>query len=242
MTFNFFAAPLVCGCLAAAAAVVSFNAQATGMQPDTPLLVVLESDGSAQMGLLNTDNEPLLLHTTIVELPEDKGPALYALPPITRVEANGRQIVRFILEKSSEPMTVQHIKRVRFEGIPPALKDKPESALVRFTVAQELPVVISPKGLEQDPEPWKKITWKLAGNQIVVSNPSPFVARLSREVDLLPAGQRVTLLPRTYILPNESITLPLPADVDAATVRSLRLQPASPYGFSVGSYEEPLLR
>ena len=188
MTYKFSTPLLIRFLLTTAAAFASLGAHATGMLPDTPLLVISESDGSAQMGLRNTDNEPLLLYTTIIELPEDKGPALYALPPVTRVEPNGRQVVRFILEKSGEPMTVQHIKRVRFEGIPPALKDHAERAVVRFTVAQELPVVISPKGLEQDPEPWKKITWKVAGNQIVVSNPSPFVARLSREVDLLPSG------------------------------------------------------
>ena len=194
------------------------------------------------MGLRNTENEPLLLHTTIVDLPDDKGPAVYALPPITRVEANGRQVVRFILEKTEQPLTVQHMKRVRFEGIPPALTDQAGRAVVRLTIAQDLPVIISPRGLEQDPQPWKKITWTLTGNKIVVANPSPFVARLSPEVDLLPSKQRVKLLTRTYLLPNESVTFTLPDGVNVAALTGLRVQPASPYGFSVEPYEVQLAR
>lgn len=234
---------LLRACLATVAVAVSIAAQATGMQPDTPLLVMAEADGSAQMALRNTDNEPLLLHTTIIDAPEDKGgPAVYALPPVIRVEANGRQVVRFILEKTDQPMAVQHYKRVRFEGIPATIKDQSSKAIVRVNVAQELPIVISPKGLEQDKEPWKKITWKLDGNKVIVSNPSPFVARLSQEVNLLPSGKQVRLLQRSYVLPNESFSVALPEGTDAASVTALRLQPASPYGFSVAPYEVQLSR
>ncbi len=188
---NFSSSRLFFACLLGLTASLPLAAHATGMLPDTPLLVISEADGSSQKGLRNTDNEPLLLHTTIIDLPEDKGPGVFALPPVTRVEANGRQVVRFILEKSETPLTVQHLKRVRFEGIPPELKDEAGRAVVRLTVAQVLPIVISPKGLEQDKEPWKKLTFRQQGDSILISNPSPFVARLSQEVSLLPSGKQV---------------------------------------------------
>ena len=234
--------PLLIRCLlVTVTAMNSFVAQATGMLPDTPLLVISEADGTAQMGLRNTDNEPLLLHTTIIDLPGPAGPAVYALPPVARVEANGRQVVRFILEKTAEPLKVQQLKRVSFEGIPTRKPGSQDTNTVQLTVAQVLPVIISPKGLEQDPEPWKNITWKLVDGQFVIANLSPFGARLSQEVVLLPMGKSVRLLPRPYVLPGETFTVAMPPDV-IAPVTALRMQPASPYGFSVAPVEVALQR
>lgn len=228
---------LVQQCLAAIGLCTALGAFATGVQPDTTLLVISEATGG-QMGVKNTDKEPLLLHTTIVDLPDSKGVFLHAVPPVTRLEANGYQIVRFVLEKPDQPLTVQHLKRVRFEGIPAAAKKG--TAMVRMTVGQDLPVVISPKGLEQDPEPWKQIKWSLVGNKIVGKNPSPYVARLSQEASLLPSGKGLKLLERPYMLPGDSIEVELPSGLDPASVTGLRLNPGSPYGFAVAPYEVAL--
>ena len=228
--------------LVGASVLVGAAAGATGVQPDTPLLVISEATGTAQMGVLNTDGEPLLLHTTIVDLPDSKGPNLYAIPPVTRIEGKGRQVVRFLLEKNAEPLKVQVLKRVRFEGIPPAKKDTDTHSTLRLTVSQDIPAVISPKGLEQDPEPWKKVGWKLSGNKILVTNTSPFVARLSQQVGLLPSGKAFKLLPKPYILPGDSFEVALPEGTDPANVTGLRLAPASPYGFSVDPYDVQLSR
>ncbi|KWN21999.1 hypothetical protein WT83_04825 [Burkholderia territorii] len=215
------------------------QAHATGMLPDTPLLVISEKDGMAQMGLKNTDDRPLLLYTTVVDLPEDPGPELYALPSVTRVEAGQRQIVRFVLGKSAAPLTVQHLKRVRFEGIPaaPASDADKDKAIVRINVRQDIPAVISPSGLEQDREPWKRLQWSLSGHTLTISNPSPYVVRLSQQMDLLPAVRRVKLLDHTFILPGQKFSVQLPADTSP---QAIRIFPASPYGFDVGSFDIPL--
>ncbi|KVG83445.1 hypothetical protein WJ36_09735 [Burkholderia ubonensis] len=209
------------------------------MLPDTPLLVISEKDGMAQMGLKNTDNQPLLLYTTVVDLPEDPGPELYALPSVTRVEGGQRQIVRFVLGKSAMPLTVQHLKRVRFEGIPIAIASEADkdSATVRFNVRQDIPAVISPSGLEQDREPWKRLQWSLSGHTLSVSNPSPYVVRLSQQGDLLPMGRRVKLLDHTFVLPGQKVIVQLPVDI---LPQAVRIFPASPYGFDVGPFDVPL--
>lgn len=218
------------------------SCHATGVIPDTTLLVVSEADGVAQMGLRNTENRPLLLYTTIVDLPEDKGPSLFALPTIARVEAGGRQVVRFMLDSSAAPLTVQHLKRVRFEGIPAVAPTSGDQGKVQLTITirQDLPVVISPKGLEQDPEPWKKLVLKLADGKLRVSNPSPFVIRLSDKVDLLPDPHEVKFFSRTYVLPGESFDVALPKGVAADTVSAVRLFPASPFGYAVSPYDVTL--
>lgn len=231
-----FTRPLLVGvCVFSCAA-----AGATGVQPETPLLAISEATGIAQMGVLNTDSEPLLLHTTIVDLPNSKGGNLYAIPPVIRIEGKAHQVVRFILEKNAEALKVQVLKRVRFEGIPSVKKDADDHSSIRLTVMQDIPAVISPKGLEQDPDPWKKIGWKLSGNKILVTNTSPFVARLSQQVVLLPAGEPFKLLPNPYVLPGDSFEVALPEGTDPASVTGLRLAPASPYGISVDPYDVQL--
>lgn len=217
---------------------VPMRVAATGMLPDAPLLVVSEADGLAQMGLKNTDNQPLLLYTTVVNLPGDDALHLYALPSVTRVESGARQIVRFVLENNGKQLSVQHLKRIRFEGIPSVSKVADGgSGVISLTVRQDIPAVISPRGLEQDPQPWKRLNWTLTGHTLTVSNPSPFVIRLSQQVDLMPAQRRIKLFERTFVLPGETLTLQLPAD---ASPHAVRIFPASPFGFDVGHYDFPL--
>ncbi|MNH42620.1 putative fimbrial chaperone protein [compost metagenome] len=66
-------------------------------------------------------------------------------------------------------------------------------------------------------------------------NDTPYVVRLGQEVTLLPTASNV-LLPKTYVLPGEHISVPVPAG--AAT--QVRFQPATVYGFTVPHHEAPI--
>lgn len=87
------------------------------MVPETTLLVIDESTHSGVMNIKNTDSSPALLYTTIVDLPDDTGVTLNVTQPVVRVEPGQQQQLRFIME-SQQPLTVEHFKRVLFEGIP----------------------------------------------------------------------------------------------------------------------------
>lgn len=214
-------------------------ASASGMQPDAPLLLMSQKTNTAQMGLTNTDDEPLLLLTTLVDVPGSKGAAVYALPAVTRVEPNRRQIVRFVIDDNEAPLKVQQLKRVRFEGIP-TVKGGGTGKLTT-TIRQDIPVIISPAGLEQDPAPWAKLQLRWTDQQLTLSNPSPFVVRLSQAVMLLPGNVSLNILPRTYILPGESFSVAVPGGI-ADSVKQLRLFPASLYGIDVPPFDAPLER
>ncbi|KTT20549.1 hypothetical protein NS331_13800 [Pseudacidovorax intermedius] len=73
-----------------------------------------------------------------------------------------------------------------------------------------------------------------------VANDSPFVVRLKADAELLPMKAPVRLLKDTYVLPGEKHVIELPKDVDASTVKSIRIFPASPWGFAVDPYEIPV--
>jgi P pilus assembly chaperone PapD len=92
-----------------------------------------------------------------------------------------------------------------------------------------------PKGLAPNRTPWTDLQWSLQDAQLTVRNDTPYVVRLGQEVQLLPAGGRA-MLPRTYVLPGEQISVAVPA----AAATQVRFQPATVYGFAVPHYDAPI--
>lgn len=214
----------------------STGAQAgTGMQPESSVVIVEESDGEGVMNVKNNDNFPVLLLTSIENTRHDTESLLTVTPPTARVEPGKNQRVRFILTHP-EPLKTERLKRVIFEGVPPQKKDKNE---VRMTVRQNLPVVIRPAGLARDLAPWKHLVWKQGAGTLTVNNPSPYVVRLSQVVKTLPDNVEWKL-EDSYVLPGQTLTLRPEGNKKPAVAQQVRLFPATTWGYSVDKYEAPL--
>lgn len=210
----------------------SFGAIAAGMVPETPVVVVDQRLGEATLIVRNTDTQPALLYSVIEHIAEDTEPLLVLTPPVSRVEPGKSQQVRFILT-NARPLTTERLKRVVFEGIKPR-KDA-SGPQVSLGVRQNIPVILRPANLPVDRMPWKHLAWTASGNQVQVSNPSPYVVRLGKSVRLIPGG--ITLdLGRTYILPGEVLAIAASSILGT----HVRLFPATTYGFAVDSYDAPL--
>lgn len=188
------------------------------------------------MLLENTSQQPLLLYSKVESLPgeSNKEPLVMLMPPVARVEAGEKQQIRFML-KPKQPLLTQGLMRVIFEGIP--LRHEGEGAKVDFAVRQNLPLVIHPKGLPKNREPWKLLKWSLSEGQLTLANDSPYVVRMAPVVNLQPQGTAVQL-ERSYVLPGQVLSFP----VTGTEIRTeaVRLYPATSYGFSVDSYDAPL--
>lgn len=211
---------------------LSMQACATGMVPETSVLLVDAEKGEASMNITNTDSAPALLYTNIVDLPEsNKAVRLIVSQPVVRVEAGAVQRMRFMLQMD-KPLTQQELKRVTFEGIPPKIKGKERLAV---TIRQDLPVIIHPVGLKEDATPWKHLQWLKSGNSLIVKNPSDYVVRMTTGFTSLPSGRPGTLK-NTYLLPHSSMTVTLPDKADS----KVEFYPASRYGYKGERYIAPL--
>ncbi|ASG89711.1 fimbria/pilus chaperone family protein [Salmonella enterica] len=210
------------------------QAYAAGMVPETTLLVIDESTHSGVMNVKNTDDFPALLYTTIVDLPDDTGVKLNVTQPVVRVEPNQQQQLRFIME-SQQPLTVEHYKRVTFEGIPP--KSTSKNIKIGFNMRQDLPVLIRPKNLPVVTDAWKLLQWSGSGQSFKVKNPSAYVVRLAQNVTFLPSNVQGGLK-KTYILPGETMDVSVPKSLSGE--KSVRFYPASRYGIEVPSFTAPL--
>lgn len=145
--------------------------------------------------------------------------------------------MRFILT-TKEPLKTERLKRVVVEGVPPQKKDSSE---VRMTVRQNLPVIIRPAGLAKEMAPWKRLNWKMQGDQLTVSNDSPYVVRLNQAVQTLP-NRNVYMLPNSYVLPGQKFTLTAQDGKKAGNAQQVRISPATTWGYSVDTYDAPLAR
>lgn len=215
---------LICACLLA-----SFNSMAAGMVPETSLLLINEDEQGASMDVKNTDAEAQLLYTKIVDLPDDPKPGLIATQPVVRVDGGKTQRVRFVIKNSAEPLKVEHFKRVIFTAIPQREKNK-----VKVVFSQNLPVIIRPKGLAVNIEPWKDLTWQVKNGALVVENNTPYVVRMEQKVKLKPSGIDAKLS-KTYLLPGEKLTATVSSKI-SATDKQVEIYPATRYGYKAKNY------
>ncbi len=209
------------------------GAHALGVQPETSVVIVQESEGEGKMIVLNTEDRALLLHSTLRTLPGSAPGLLVLTPPVARLEGGKKQLVRFVL-RPHEPLEVQQMQRVVFEGIPQAAS---EAGSVEVTVRQDLPVIINPKGLKLADSPWEQLRWTTGEGGLEVFNPSPYVVRLSQQIDLSPDKVSAEL-PRPYVLPGERLRI----DTGAVKVpvKTVKIFPASMFGYAVDAFEAPV--
>lgn len=217
---------------AAALLLASAVSHASGVIPETSVVVVEQSDGEGDISVKNSDTFPVLLLTNLQDVPGDTGASLVITPPAARLDAGKTQRVRFLLTDKT-PLKTEHLKRVTFEGVPPQVKNE---SVVRMTVRQNLPVIIRPAGLARDEAPWKHLVWKQAGNILTVSNPSPYVVRLGQGVQTLPDHTH-WILATPYVLPGQTLTLSMNGAKKAGNANQVRISPATTWGYTVDNFD-----
>ncbi|MDY7584360.1 MULTISPECIES: fimbria/pilus chaperone family protein [Pseudomonas] len=213
------------------------GAHAAGMIPETSVVILNEVNGEATINIKNSDSRPALLYSQILPVENDDENLIVLTPPVARVDPGETQAIRFLLQ-TTEPLKVQRLRRVVFEGIPP--KDDSAGVRVNMNVRQNLPVIIHPKGLAMDKEPWRRLKWSIQNSKLQVTNPDAYVVRLDQAITLMPSNS-IVQLPRSYLLPGEVVTLDVPSDT-LNTLKDIILSPATVYGYTVDKYTAPVSR
>jgi len=207
----------------------SVNAFAAGMKPEHPVLFIDDKVREATINVENTEESTALLHSSLQTIPEEGENRLIITPQLARVEPGKKQQVRVLLKEGIK-LTHQTLQRINFIAVPAEDGDKNR---VRVTIGQNIPVILSPASLPVNTTPWKGLKARRAQGAIVLENPTPWLVRLTTQAEALPGNQRVTL-PKTYILPQETLTLPLSASSD---VRSLQLHPVTRFGILTSPWQ-----
>lgn len=207
---------------------------AAGMKPEVPVLFLDDQNREVTINVLNTDNSTALLHSSLQTIPEDPENKLIITPQLVRVDGGKKQQIRVVL-KDGVKLDKQKMQRIDFVSIP---QDDGKKNRARILIGQNIPVIISPADLPLNTSPWTGLTFQRAGSSLSVENPTPYIVRLTKQVDLLPGKQSVELK-NTYILPGEKFTVALPASA-ADNVTSVRLHPVTRYGILTTPFDAKL--
>lgn len=209
---------------------LSSHAMASGMKLETSVVVVDTGEGEGVMTLKNTDPTPVLLYSSVENLPGDKEESLIVTPPVVRVNPGDSQTVRFMLK--TPPKDVEQFKRAIFEGIPAS--DKTADKL-QITLRQNVPLIIHPAGLKENAEPWTLLKWEQNGpDTLKVTNTGAYVIRMSPAVSVMP--QNITgSLPRSYLLPGDTVEIKFAGSLTHA--QKVQITPANLYGYFVKPYQ-----
>lgn len=209
------------------------TANASGMKLETSVVVVNTADGEGVMTLKNTDAKPVLLYSSVENLPGDKEESLVVTPPVVRVNPGDNQTVRFMLK--TPPKAVEQFKRAIFEGIPASDKT---SEKLQITVRQNVPLIIHPSGLKENLEPWTLLQFKQIGSDsLQITNSGAYVVRMNPTITVLP--QNISgVMPRAYMLPGDVVTVKFNSPVTNG--QQAKITPANLYGYFVETYKTSL--
>lgn len=188
------------------------------------MTVILDSEEPRKIfNVKNTGSEPILLSTKVSDLDKQHEIAknIIITPPITRIEPDQSQNINFILKGGIE-FDDEQILKASFQGIGVAKVNS-----TKMPIRQDIAMLIIPKGLTIEREPWKNLEVKQVNNQLILKNNGKQVIRMAPAFSSLPSNNGYSI-GQFYIRPQEEIKV----DVKEK-LTEIKISPLSRYGFKL---------
>ncbi|CAR46064.1 TPA: fimbria/pilus chaperone family protein [Proteus mirabilis] len=188
------------------------------------MTVILDSEEPRKIfNVKNTGSEPILLSTKVSDLDKQHEIAknIIITPPITRIEPDQSQNINFILKDGIE-FDDEQILKASFQGIGVAKVNS-----TKMPIRQDIAMLIIPKGLTIEREPWKNLEVKQVNNQLILKNNGKQVIRMAPAFSSLPSNNGYSI-GQFYIRPQEEIKV----DVKEK-LTEIQISPLSRYGFKL---------
>ncbi|EPD3053551.1 fimbria/pilus chaperone family protein [Proteus mirabilis] len=188
------------------------------------MTVILDSEEPRKIfNVKNTGSEPILLSTKVSDSDKQHEIAknIIITPPITRIEPDQSQNINFILKDGIE-FDDEQILKASFQGIGVAKVNS-----TKMPIRQDIAMLIIPKGLTIEREPWKNLEVKQVNNQLILKNNGKQVIRMAPAFSSLPSNNGYSI-GQFYIRPQEEIKV----DVKEK-LTEIKISPLSRYGFKL---------
>ncbi|AWR59898.1 fimbria/pilus chaperone family protein [Proteus mirabilis] len=188
------------------------------------MTVILDSEEPRKIfNVKNTGSEPILLSTKVSDLDNQHEIAknIIITPPITRIDPDQSQNINFILKDGIE-FDDEQILKASFQGIGVAKANS-----TKMPIRQDIAMLIIPKGLTIEREPWKNLEVKQVNNQLILKNNGKQVIRMAPAFSSLPSNNGYSI-GQFYIRPQEEIKV----DVKEK-LTEIKISPLSRYGFKL---------
>lgn len=168
----------------------------------------------ASISVSNPDKTPYLVQSWVDTGEGGAAKAPFAAtPPLFRLDNEQENVLRIVRAGGSLPSDKESLFWINIKSIPSASMDSGKNTL-QIAVKTRIKLIYRPENVKGVPEDVaEKLGWQRSGNNLKISNPTPFYMNF-QEVKV--AGRPVTGV--TYIAPGDSATFSLPAGVTGGNV------------------------
>lgn len=194
--------------------VISAKAYAGVVLGNTRIIYPADSS-EVTLGLKNTEtSQTFLVQSVIEDARGEKQQTFVVTPPLFVLKPGSENKLR-IFHKTLIPMASdrESLFWINIKAIPSASRQE-DGNFVLFSVTNRIKLLYRPKGLTiPDEVIWKKITFSSLGDDLVMSNPTPYYMNISS----LRAGsnfsENLTLAPQETIVVGKKLPLGTRAEV-----------------------------
>lgn len=168
----------------------------------------------SSLSVSNPDKGPYLIQTWVETTAggAEKAPFVVT-PPLFRLDSDEKNVLRVVRAGGNLPSDKESLYWMNIKSIPAASKNEIKNTL-QIAVKTRIKLIYRPQGLKGTPEEVAgKLTWQRSGNNLQVTNPTPFYMNF---YEVKVAGKPLSEV--TYVAPMSSASFALPAGASSGSL------------------------
>ena len=197
-----------------AALLVMTTAAHAGVIIEGTRLIYQGDKKEASLGLSNPDNLDYLVQSWVesTDAARDKAPFLIT-PPLFRLDGKQDNILRVVRTGGHLPTDRESLYWLNIKSIPSTSREESSNTL-QIAIKTRIKLIYRPNGLVGKPdEVADKLRWHKQGNNLVVSNPTPFYMNFQ---SITLGGKKVDNV--TWVAPDSDAHFAVPGGITGSTV------------------------
>ncbi|MHA7848993.1 fimbrial biogenesis chaperone [Serratia sp. D1N4] len=167
----------------------------------------------SSLSVKNPDKTPYLIQTWIETTGGAEKAPFIVTPPLFRLDGGRENVLRVVRAGGNLPTDKESLFWINIKSIPSAEQNIDRNTL-QIAVKTRIKLIYRPQGVKGSPEDVAdKIIWQRNGNDLQVTNPTPFYMNFQ---GVQVAGKDVK--EATYVAPGSTARFALPSGVSAGRV------------------------
>lgn len=160
----------------------------------------------SSINVSNPDKAPYLVQSWIESNVNNREKAPFIItPPLFRLDGGQSNVLRVVRLGGNLPQNRESLYWLNIKSIPSVEKDETKNML-QIAVKTRIKLIYRPLSIKGSPEEFTdKLSWQRSGNQLQVSNPTPFYMNFQ---SVAVAGKE--LADAQYVAPQSSASFELP--------------------------------
>ncbi|KFK94089.1 MULTISPECIES: molecular chaperone [unclassified Serratia (in: enterobacteria)] len=167
----------------------------------------------SSLSVSNPDKKAYLVQTWVESIDGTEPPPFVVTPPLFRLDGGQDNLLRVVRAGGNLPSDKESLFWMNIKAIPSAEKESDRNTL-QIAIKARIKLIYRPEGLKGMPEDMAdKLTWQRMGNELQVTNPTPFYMNFQK---VKVAGKDVK--EATFVAPGTTAHFALPAGVSSGSV------------------------